>query len=118
MPSAFNCQTLNKHKMEKVIRDGKVAVLISHGFGAGWYSWHSKVELLFHPKIVELVEQNRNNEITEELCQELLGTDEYVCVLGVDGLSINWLPVGTAFEVDEYDGAESLRTIADLVLVA
>jgi len=104
--------------MEKVIRDGKVAVLISHGFGAGWYSWHSKQELLFHPKIVELVEQNRKNEITEKLCQELLGTDEYVCVLGVDGLSVHWLPIGTAFEVDEYDGAESLRTIADLVLVA
>lgn len=55
--------------MEKVIRDVKVAVLISQGFGAGWYSWHSKQELLFHPKIVELVEQNRKNEITEKLCQ-------------------------------------------------
>ncbi len=104
--------------MEKVIRDGKVAVLISHGYGAGWYSWHSKQELLFHPKIVELVEKNRNNEITEQLCQELLGTDEYICVLGGDGLSIHWLPVGTAFEVDEYDGAESLRTMDDLCIVA
>ena len=104
--------------MEKVIRDGKVAVLVSHGFGAGWYSWHSKKALLFHPKIVELVEQNRHSEITEKLCQELLGTDEYICVLGVFGLSIYWLPIGTAFEIDEYDGAESLRTLADLVLVA
>ena len=104
--------------MEKVIRDGKVAVLISHGFGAGWYSWHSKQELLFHPKIVELVEQNRKNEITEKLCQELLGTDEYVCVLGAYGLSVHWLPIGTAFEVEEYDGSESLRTMYGLCIVA
>jgi hypothetical protein len=26
--------------MEKVIRDGKVAVLYSPGYGAGWYSWN------------------------------------------------------------------------------
>ncbi|CAB4577985.1 MAG: hypothetical protein F2563_03590 [Actinobacteria bacterium] len=105
--------------MEKVIRDGKVAVLVSHGSGAGWYSWNGKhQELLFHPKIVELVEQNKHSEITEQLCQELLGTDEYICVLGVDGLLIHWLPIGTAFEIEEYHGDESLRTIADLVLVA
>jgi len=42
--------------MEKVIRDGKVAVLISQGWGAGWYSWHrDNQELLFHPKLVEMV---------------------------------------------------------------
>ena len=104
--------------MEKVIRDGKVAVLVSYGFGTGWYSKHSKEALLFHPKIVELVEQGKNSKITKELCQELLGTDEHICVLGANGLSINWLPIGTPFEINEYDGAESLRTIADLVLVA
>ena len=49
--------------MEKVIRDGKVAVLISQGWGAGWYSWHrDNQQLLFHPKLVEMVEQNRKNE--------------------------------------------------------
>ena len=26
--------------MNKVIRDGKVAVLYSPGYGAGWYSWN------------------------------------------------------------------------------
>ena len=25
--------------MQKVIRDGKVAVLYSPGYGAGWYTW-------------------------------------------------------------------------------
>ena len=90
--------------MEKVIRDGKVAVLVSHGFGAGWYSWNSEhQELLFHPKLVEWVKEN-------------LGIDIYAG--GSDGLTIHWLPIGTAFEIDEYDGSESLRTIADLVLVA
>ncbi len=52
--------------MEKVIRNGMVAVLVSPGYGAGWYSWNDHKELLFHPKIVEMVEKRRTEEITQE----------------------------------------------------
>lgn len=105
-----NFSSLYKLTMEKVVRDNKVAVLYSPGFGAGWYTWHGKKELVFHPKIVELVEQNKHNEITEELCQELLNTKEYICVLGSEDLQIEWLPQNTTFEIDEYDGSESIKT--------
>lgn len=104
--------------MEKVIRNNEVAVLISHGFGAGWYSWNTEhQELLYHPKLVEMVEQNRANEIDEDWVLENLKISDIYCG-GAKDLQIHWLTVGTAFEVDEYDGAESLRTLADLVLVA
>ena len=104
--------------MEKVIRDNEVAVLISHGFGAGWYSWNTDhQELLYHPKLVEMVEQNRVNEIDEEWVLENLKISDIYCG-GASSLSIHWLTVGTAFEVDECNGAESLRTLADLGLVA
>ena len=33
-------------------------------------------------------------------------------------LQIHWLPIGTAFKVEEYDGAESLRTMDDLCIIA
>jgi hypothetical protein len=103
--------------MEKVIRDGKVAVLISYGYGAGWYTWNRDYQqLLFHPKLVEMVEQNRRNEIDGQWVLENLGIEMYAG--GSDGLKIHWLPIGTAFEIEEYDGAETLRTIHDLVLVA
>lgn len=103
--------------MEKVIRDGNVAVLVSHGYGAGWYSWNSQYqELLFHPKLVEMVEQKRHEEITDDWVNEYLGIDIYTG--GADGLTIYWLPVGTAFTIDEYDGAESITTIQDLCIVA
>lgn len=41
--------------MEKVINNGEVAVLYSPGYGAGWYTWGAPLELVFHPKIVEMV---------------------------------------------------------------
>ena len=104
--------------MEKVIRNGKVAVLISRGFGAGWYSWNTDhQELLFNPKLVEMVEQNRTNEITEDWVKENLGIED-VCCEGACELKIHWLPVGTAFRVEQYDGDESLLTMDDLSLRA
>ena len=99
--------------MEKVIRDGKVAVLVSHGFGAGWYLWNtSNQQLLFNPKLVEMVEQNRTNEIDEDWIKENLGIEHVYCG-GASDLIIHWLPIGTAFEIDEYDGSESLGAYRD-----
>lgn len=103
--------------MDKVIKDGKVAVLISHGFGAGWFSWNSEhKELLFHPKLVDMVEQGRNDEITDEWVKENIGIDIYTG--GSDGLKIHWVPEGSVFLVNEYDGSESLMTIEDLYITA
>lgn len=104
--------------MEKVIRDGKVAVLVSHGFGAGWYSWNTDYqELLFSPKLVEMVEQGKNNEINEDWVKENLGIENVYCG-GASDLQIHWLLIGTAFDIIEFDGAENLYTVSDLVFVA
>lgn len=103
--------------MEKVVRNGKVAVLVSEGFGAGWYSWNTgHKELLFHPKLVEMVEQGRNEEITEEWVEENLGIDIFAG--GADGLYIHWLPVGTKFHISEYDGAECVELIDSITIIA
>jgi hypothetical protein len=91
--------------MNKVIRDGKVAVLYSPGFGAGWYSWNpDKLECLFSPEIVKMVENKE--EITEDVCNSLFGKDFYSG--GSEQLQIAWIPEGTKFRVHEYDGSESI----------
>ena len=96
----------------KLIRDGKVAVLISSGFGAGWYTWNSDRDevgesCLFDPDIAALVESGASSEKIEELAKQKWGKFFYTG--GVDGLEIKWLPVGTQFIVEEHDGFESLR---------
>ena len=103
--------------MNKIIRNGKVAVLVSPGYGAGWYSWNNNQELLFHPKLVELVEQGRQKEIDEEWVKNNLGLEDVYCG-GAKDLQIVWLKEGTAFIIEEYDGSESLRTLDDLTLIA
>jgi hypothetical protein len=99
--------------MDKVICDGKVAVLVSRGYGAGWSTWTDEVETyLFHPKLVQMVEEERHSEITTEWMEQELGLDVSYTG-GTDGLEIQWVPVGTKFVIHEYDGHESLRTIDD-----
>jgi hypothetical protein len=104
--------------MDKVVRDGKVAVLYSPGFGAGWYTWNVDVkQCLFHPKIVELIEQNKRHEITDELCESLFCVDSFFSG-GADSLRIEWLPEGTRFFINEYDGSESIETVDILTQIA
>lgn len=104
--------------MEKVIREGKVAVLRSPGFGAGWYSRNTNhKELLFHPKLIEMVENNKQEEITSEWIEENLGIPN-TYTGGARDLVIDWLDEGTPFYIDEYDGSEAIRTGSDLYLIA
>ena len=90
--------------MNKLIRDKKVAVLVSPGFGAGWYSWHSIEELLYDPSIVEWLEQDNMPKIQAYLA--LKYKDEYFG--GLEDLVVMWVPVGAKFRIKEYDGSESL----------
>jgi hypothetical protein len=104
--------------MEKVIREGKVAVLYSPGFTAGWYTWSTSEDkrLIFDPKLVEMVENERNDEITEEWLLENLGLKEYCG--GAKDLEIEWIPEGTPFTIDCFDGNESIITAKNFDLIA
>lgn len=95
--------------MEKVIRDGKVAVLYSPGFGAGWSSWNPEYPaMLFDTEIVLALEDGRALAYIEKIAQKnypgaYLG--------GMEDLDIAWIPEGSQFEIEEYDGSESIHII-------
>jgi hypothetical protein len=92
--------------MEKVEKDGLVAVLYSPGYGAGWHSWNSEHEgLLFDREIVEAVlagDVKRAVSIAEAKYPGIYTG-------GGDDLTIEWVPKGSRFEIHEYDGSESVR---------
>jgi hypothetical protein len=94
--------------MNKLVRDGKVAVLVSAGFGAGWYTWHHVPELLFDPDVVKMIELDWPHETIKTHCEKFYGKDYFYG--GVVGLGIEWIPEGTKFRIDEYDGSETIVT--------
>lgn len=98
--------------MLKKIENGLVAVLYSPGFGAGWYSWHNVRELLFDPKVVDMVMDKTSAETIELYCETVYGKDFYYG--GASDLQVVWIPQGYQFIIDEYDGNEILTLKDDV----
>ncbi len=96
----------------KVVRDGKVAVLYSPGFGAGWSTWDydNGETLVFDPMLVKYVEEGKTEEMYEYVAMRY--PDTYTG--GLSDLTIAWLPEGTLFRIKEYDGSESIETLGDV----
>jgi len=92
--------------MNKVVRDGKVAVLVSPGYGAGWSSWGEGDP--FCPPLVHALERGASKEELETIADEIYPDSYNGGVVG--DLVIHWLEEGTLFRITEYDGAESLET--------
>lgn len=93
--------------MKKLIKDGKVAVLISPEFGAGWSTWaiRDAEEMLFDADIANAVLNDDFNAV--ETLAKLKYPNEFNA--GIAGLEVRWIDQGTEFVVQEYDGAESIR---------
>lgn len=95
---------------DKLIIAGEVAVLVSHGYGAGWYSWEHDEDMLFDPEIAQaLLDGKSDKEITRIAAQRY--PDAYLG--GIDGLTVHWVPIGTRFRIEEYDGSEGLMIESD-----
>jgi len=90
--------------MEKVIKDGKVAVLISNDWGSGFHTYGAPLEAIFNPQLVELIE----NENYEEAMEFIKKTYPNVSVHGVENLCVEWVEEGREFYITEYDGLESI----------
>jgi hypothetical protein len=116
-------------EIKKVVRDGKVAVIISCGYGSGWTTCNSGygLQILFDPEIVSLIEADNPADRTHhayisdktvqkiaEYCEKRY--DSYLG--GFEGLEIRWIPEGKKFKVTEYDGFEEVLTEDDLPFTA
>jgi hypothetical protein len=92
--------------MNKLVRDGMVAVLYSPDYGSGWYTWNTNhPELLFDPAIVQLVEEEKFDELKTYVTLKYPNIYEG----GMWELKIAWIPEGAMFRVNEYDGDESIE---------
>jgi hypothetical protein len=108
-------------KEKEIIRDGKVGILFSPGFGVGWYTWHGVDALLRDPEVIHLVEcrfkapEEERDYYTEkiiEYCEIIYGTDYYYG--GAGDLEIEWIELGDKFRITEYDGSEGIEYLTEL----
>jgi len=100
---------------DKLIVDGKVAILYSPGFGAGWSTWAHADDgfnefLVFDKGLVELAQRRADVLEVEAYINSKFGDEAYVYMGGWEDIEIEWLPVGHPFEITEYDGAEKVKS--------
>ncbi len=96
--------------VNRLEKDGKVAVLYSPEYGAGWSSWNDEPEfygLIFDREIAEKVLAGDRDGAADVAERKYPG----VLVLGARDLEVEWLPIGTRFEISEYDGYETVVVI-------
>ncbi len=85
---------------------GEVAVLYSPGYGAGWYSWNREYPgILFDKDLVQLILDN-NLDKFRSLAKEKYPT---IYVSDSETYEIEWMEPGTLFNIEEYDGSESIE---------
>lgn len=102
--------------MNKWIKDGQVAVLISPEHSSGWSTSYDETAeaMLFDGELAQLIEVGKKDQATALARRKY--PDEYIA--NMDNIVIRWLPVGTRFRVDQYDGAEFITLIEDLNFIA
>lgn len=101
-----------KPPVPRLEKNGRVAVLYSPGYGAGWSTWNdeeNKEILLFDKEIVEAVLRNDIEKAKEIANEKAPGA----YLGGGHQLEVRWLPKGTVFEIDEYDGNEEVLAIGE-----
>jgi hypothetical protein len=92
--------------MEKIIKDGMVAVAVHSSYGSGW-STSNHVDCR-DARFNSLFLEGKWEE-AKELCEELqLGYSG-----AARGVEIEWVPLKTFFVLNEYDGRESVRELND-----
>ena len=101
--------------VEKYVQNNKVAVLVSHGYGAGWSTWDNHKEIAWDKRVVEFFLEN-GPDVEEEKLKEFMKSIGYenVYLGGWDGIRVEWVNVGDSFRITEYDGDETLETKDDL----
>lgn len=107
---------------EKTIRDGKVAVVISHSYGAGWSTGYYNYDdndinlknffIYGTPEFIKMIETD-SYESALSFCVKL-NLPKTVLLDNIDLLSIKWVPVGAKFRIVEYDGAESVELLEEI----
>jgi hypothetical protein len=92
--------------MNKLIRDGKVAVLISPGFGAGWSTWNQELpEMLFDSGMAGLVLVGDKGQM--RVYASIKWPGAYLG--GLEDLAVEWVDQGQLIKINESDGSESIE---------
>jgi len=102
--------------VERYVRDGKIGVIISPSYGAGWSSWAEAEHHEFLLMDKTLVQMALDKAPVADVEKYIRDKADGTYTGGWKEITVEWLDPDTAFEIQEYDGFESIRTTQQYVL--
>ena len=112
-------------------KDGKIGILVSPGYGAGWSTWN-KPELAYDKRVIEFylkkvqdeefmtslssfADSKKHDAAVEESGEffKSIGYENCPYMGGFGTVVLKFVPYGTPWKIDVYDGYESLVTPND-----
>lgn len=84
--------------------DGKIGIVYSPGFGAGWSTW-GDLESALDQELAHAIHNNESIDVIEQIANKNW-PDQYTG--GLSDCIVEWVEEGTQFVIDEYDGNESI----------
>ena len=105
--------------VEKLIRDGRVAVVYSPGWGSAWSTNEQGAvrDMLMYDKDIVLAvlegDVGKAKEIAIAKYEEITGEAEFYA--GHGDLEVEWVKIGERFRISSFDGSEAVMTVEDYV---
>lgn len=97
--------------MNKLIRDGYVAALLTSDYGGGWYSWHNHLPALFDPTLIKYIEAGKHQQAYDYVQHKqasLHWPQFFFNYVTIENLVVKWVLPDCEFTVWEYDGCEEI----------
>jgi hypothetical protein len=96
----------NKYITEQLM----VGIVHSEFHGCGWSTWHNlDPDMMFDPALVDLVLDGDKNKIEMYIKLRWPDTEHII----IPKLAVTFVPEGTRFRIEEYDGLETVVTEQD-----
>lgn len=89
---------------EKYIDDGRVGILYSPGYGAGWSTWGDSA-LAYDADLVRAFIEGGKDALSKVTAEKY--PDAYQG--GLEDIQLEWITQGSSFRINEYDGYESIE---------
>jgi len=99
--------------MKMFKKDGKTAVLVSPGFGAGFSTWNTP-EMAVDFDLIEAFLKDDMSRF-EYILNEKYNENDSLYFTGVENLRVEWVDEGKKFRIEEYDGSESVEVFDEEV---
>jgi hypothetical protein len=89
--------------MNYYTKDGKIATILSKDYGTGWWTSHQDLEWLTHPELAQAIDDGYFED-----AQDILDDNFGHYHFSARDLCIEWADRHRKFQIQEYDGYETL----------